>query len=68
MVILLGERRPVTGGRGRVFPVAPGLIAGHEPVGVVEELGDAISGLDVGHHAMTDVPLTTIGWVALSPT
>src|SRR6266699_2236431 len=27
------------------YPVAPGLILGHEPVGVIEELGDGLDSL-----------------------
>jgi len=30
------------------YPVKPGLIIGHEPVGVIEELGDGITGYKVG--------------------
>ena len=26
------------------YPVAPGLVIGHEPVGVIEELGEGLSG------------------------
>ena len=26
------------------YPVAPGLVIGHEPVGVIEELGEGVSG------------------------
>ena len=29
------------------YPVAPGLVIGHEPVGVIEELGEGISGYNI---------------------
>lgn len=34
------------------YPVAPGLIIGHEPVGVIEELGEGVSGYDVGDRVL----------------
>lgn len=34
------------------YPVAPGLIVGHEPVGVIEELGDAVWGYEVGQRVI----------------
>lgn len=34
------------------YPVKPGLIIGHEAVGVIEELGDGISGYDVGDRVL----------------
>src|SRR4026209_935060 len=30
------------------YPVAPGLVIGHEPVGVIEELGEGVSGYNIG--------------------
>ena len=30
------------------YPVKPGLIIGHEPVGVIEELGEGVSGYAIG--------------------
>src|SRR5881398_2143802 len=33
-------------------PVKPGLIIGHEPVGVVEELGPGITGCNVGDRVL----------------
>jgi threonine dehydrogenase-like Zn-dependent dehydrogenase len=34
------------------YPVRPGLIIGHEPVGVIDELGDGISGYKVGDRVL----------------
>jgi alcohol dehydrogenase len=34
------------------YPVAPGLVIGHEPVGVIEELGEGISGYQVGDRVL----------------
>ncbi len=35
------------------YPVKPGLIVGHEPVGVIEELGSAVTGFEVGQRAIS---------------
>ena len=34
------------------YPVAPGLTVGHEPVGVIEELGSAVSGYEIGQRVI----------------
>jgi threonine dehydrogenase-like Zn-dependent dehydrogenase len=34
------------------YPVAPGRIVGHEPVGVIAALGDAVSGYEVGDRVL----------------
>lgn len=34
------------------YPVRPGLIIGHEPVGVIEELGAGLSGYEVGDRVL----------------
>jgi threonine dehydrogenase-like Zn-dependent dehydrogenase len=34
------------------YPVSPGLIVGHEPVGVIEELGAGISGYNIGDRVL----------------
>jgi threonine dehydrogenase-like Zn-dependent dehydrogenase len=34
------------------YPVKSGLIIGHEPVGVIEELGDGVSGYQVGDRVL----------------
>lgn len=34
------------------YPVKPGLVIGHEPVGVVEELGDGVTGYEVGDRVL----------------
>jgi alcohol dehydrogenase len=34
------------------YPVAPGLTVGHEPVGVIEELGAAVTGYEVGQRVI----------------
>src|ERR671926_1380484 len=34
------------------YPVAPGLVIGHEPVGVIEELGEGVSGYDIGDRVL----------------
>ncbi|WP_248767739.1 NAD(P)-dependent alcohol dehydrogenase [Pseudomonas sp. MWU12-2345] len=34
------------------YPVAPGLIIGHEPVGIIEKLGSAVSGFQEGQRVI----------------
>jgi len=34
------------------YPVAPGLIIGHEPVGVIEELGPGVVGFEIGDRVL----------------
>src|SRR5215212_9550128 len=34
------------------YPVKSGLVIGHEPVGVIEELGDGVSGYEVGERVL----------------
>lgn len=34
------------------YPVQPGLIIGHEPVGVIEELGDGVTGYKIGDRVL----------------
>jgi threonine dehydrogenase-like Zn-dependent dehydrogenase len=34
------------------YPVRPGLVIGHEPVGVVEELGPGVAGYEVGDRVL----------------
>jgi threonine dehydrogenase-like Zn-dependent dehydrogenase len=34
------------------YPVKPGLIIGHEPVGVVEELGPGVTGYEIGERVL----------------
>jgi threonine dehydrogenase-like Zn-dependent dehydrogenase len=34
------------------YPVEPGLIIGHEPVGVIEELGPGVTGYEVGDRVL----------------
>jgi len=34
------------------YPVAPGLVIGHEPVGVIEELGAGVSGYGIGDRVL----------------
>jgi len=34
------------------YPVAPGLVIGHEPVGVIEELGEGVSGYNIGDRVL----------------
>src|SRR5215213_7597593 len=34
------------------YPVAPGLVIGHEPVGVIEELGAGVSGYQIGDRVL----------------
>jgi len=37
--------------RGK-YPVKPGLVIGHEPVGVIEELGAGVTGYQVGDRVL----------------
>src|SRR3982751_1562397 len=34
------------------YPVKPGLVIGHEPVGVIEELGEGVSGYNIGDRVL----------------
>src|SRR5712691_6767562 len=34
------------------YPVKPGLVIGHEPVGIIHELGEGITGYDVGDRVL----------------
>src|SRR5215813_288481 len=34
------------------YPVAPGLVIGHEPVGVIEELGAGVNGYQIGDRVL----------------
>ena len=34
------------------YPVRPGLIIGHEPVGVIEELGPGVTGYEIGQRVL----------------
>jgi len=34
------------------YPVAPGLVIGHEPVGVIEELGEGLTGYQIGDRVL----------------
>lgn len=34
------------------YPVKPGLIIGHEPVGVIEELGPGVTGYEIGERVL----------------
>lgn len=35
------------------YPVKPGLVIGHEPVGVIEEIGEGVTGYHIGDRVMT---------------
>src|SRR6185369_17350655 len=43
------------------YPVARGLTIGHEPVGVIEQLGEAVSGYVVGQRVISGA-ITPSGW------
>jgi threonine dehydrogenase-like Zn-dependent dehydrogenase len=34
------------------YPVKPGLVIGHEPVGVIEQLGEGVSGYEIGDRVL----------------
>jgi threonine dehydrogenase-like Zn-dependent dehydrogenase len=34
------------------YPVAPGLVIGHEPVGVIEEIGPGVTGYEIGDRVL----------------
>src|SRR4026209_215982 len=34
------------------YPVAPGLVIGHEPAGVIEEIGEGVSGYKIGDRVL----------------
>src|SRR4029077_15673965 len=34
------------------YPVKPGLIVGHEPVGMIDELGEGVSGYEIGDRVL----------------
>jgi threonine dehydrogenase-like Zn-dependent dehydrogenase len=35
------------------YPIKPGLVIGHEPVGVIEELGEGVTGYKIGDRVLT---------------
>jgi threonine dehydrogenase-like Zn-dependent dehydrogenase len=43
------------------YPVAPGLIIGHEPVGIIEKLGSAVRGFGEGERVIAGA-ITPSGW------
>jgi hypothetical protein len=47
------------------YPVKPGLVIGHEPVGVIEELGTGVTGYEIGagrgDHSVRPVPRLPFG-------
>ena len=43
------------------YPVEPGLIVGHEPVGVIEKLGSAVTGYKEGQRVIVGA-ITPCGW------
>ena len=45
------------------YPVRPGLIIGHEPVGVIEKLGSAVTGFKEGQRVIAGA-ITPSGWSA----
>jgi len=34
------------------YPVTPGLVIGHEPVGIIEELGEGVNGYQIGERVL----------------
>ncbi|HEX6043423.1 MAG TPA: alcohol dehydrogenase catalytic domain-containing protein [Pyrinomonadaceae bacterium] len=34
------------------YPVKPGLVIGHEPVGIIEEIGEGVSGFKIGERVL----------------
>ena len=34
------------------YPVKPGLVIGHEPVGIIEEIGDGVAGYKIGERVL----------------
>jgi threonine dehydrogenase-like Zn-dependent dehydrogenase len=36
------------------YPVLPGLVIGHEPVGVIDELGEGVTGYEVGDRVLVE--------------
>src|SRR6187551_210002 len=43
------------------YPVKPGLVIGHEPVGVIAELGAGITGYNIGLWAVPCLPVCPVG-------
>src|ERR1700712_905374 len=43
------------------YPVRPGLIIGHEPVGIIERLGSAVQGYREGQRVVAGA-ITPSGW------
>src|SRR6516165_9309970 len=38
------------------YPVKPGLVIGHEPVGVIEQIGEGITGYEIGDRSLRAMP------------
>ncbi|CAN5776783.1 hypothetical protein BH18ACI4_BH18ACI4_29310 [soil metagenome] len=34
------------------YPISPGLVIGHEPVGIIEELGEGVTGYQIGDRVL----------------
>src|SRR5689334_4859647 len=34
------------------YPIKPGLVIGHEPVGIIEELGEGVTGYEIGDRVL----------------
>src|SRR5262245_32973867 len=49
LTTICGTDLPILHGE---YPVKPGLIIGHEPVGVIEELGPGVTGFEVGDRVL----------------
>ena len=43
------------------YPIKPGLIIGHEPVGVIAELGDGVAGYSIGDRVLVGAITVAVG-------
>jgi threonine dehydrogenase-like Zn-dependent dehydrogenase len=50
------------------YRVRPGLVIGHEPVGVIEELGDGVTGYEIGDRVLMRRLMNLVQFGRFDPT
>ena len=49
------------------YPVATGLVLGHEPVGVIDELGEGVTGYEIGDRVLVGAITPAVSASHVSP-